>query len=169
MMPLCTTAMRSVACGCALLSVGLPWVAQRVWPMPIVPLSGALAQPAFQVAQLALGAPARQRAGFERGHARRVIAAIFETLERVDELPRHRLMAENPDNPAQVDLPAATRTGFCDLYAAGTGFRKIKMHVSLCQNKARHGRNKNGMLNQCFCLLLDQRLEVREGAWPSLP
>ena len=42
MMPLCTTATRSVACGCALVSVGRPWVAQRVWPMPIVPASGSL-------------------------------------------------------------------------------------------------------------------------------
>ena len=39
-MPLCTTASFSVACGCAFFSVGRPWVAQRVWPMPIVPDSG---------------------------------------------------------------------------------------------------------------------------------
>ena len=40
MMPLCTTAMRPVAsvCGCALRSFGAPWVAQRVWPMPVVPV-----------------------------------------------------------------------------------------------------------------------------------
>ena len=31
------------ACGWALFSVGLPCVAQRVWPMPIAPLSGAAA------------------------------------------------------------------------------------------------------------------------------
>jgi hypothetical protein len=30
----------AVACGWALRSVGAPWVAQRVWPMPIVPASG---------------------------------------------------------------------------------------------------------------------------------
>ena len=40
MMPLWTTATLSVACGCALLSVGLPWVAQRVCPMPVWPASG---------------------------------------------------------------------------------------------------------------------------------
>ena len=41
MMPLCTTAMRFCAsvCGCALVSFGSPWVAQRVWPMPIVGLA----------------------------------------------------------------------------------------------------------------------------------
>ena len=42
MMPLCTIATRSVAMGWALRSEGLPWVAQRVWPMPIVPASGSL-------------------------------------------------------------------------------------------------------------------------------
>jgi hypothetical protein len=70
-----------------------------------------LAQAAFQVAKLALGAAARQRAAFERRDARRVIAAIFEPLERVDELPRDRLMAENPNNPAQVRLPPAASRG----------------------------------------------------------
>ena len=39
MMPLCTTATRpdSSECGWALTSVAGPWVAQRVWPMPVVP------------------------------------------------------------------------------------------------------------------------------------
>ena len=70
-----------------------------------------LAQPVFQIAELALGAAARQRAALQRRDARGIIAAIFEALERVDELPRHRLMAENPDNPAQVRLPPAASRG----------------------------------------------------------
>src|SRR5690348_5216570 len=37
MMPLCTTEMPPLTCGCALVSVGRPWVAQRVWAMPMVP------------------------------------------------------------------------------------------------------------------------------------
>ena len=40
MIPLCTTASLSVAWGWALFSVGRPWVAQRVWPMPTAPCSG---------------------------------------------------------------------------------------------------------------------------------
>ena len=38
-MPLCTTAIRPAAsvCGWALRSLGSPWVAQRVWAMPILP------------------------------------------------------------------------------------------------------------------------------------
>ncbi len=57
-------------------------------------------EPAFEVAQLALGAAAGQVTALERGHACRVIAAIFEALERIDELHRHRLAAEYADNPA---------------------------------------------------------------------
>jgi hypothetical protein len=52
MMPLWATATRSVACGWALLSVGLPCVAQRVWPMPILPASGSRARRASSAASL---------------------------------------------------------------------------------------------------------------------
>ena len=102
MMPLCTTASRSVACGCALLSVGRPWVAQRVWPMPMVPVSGSRCELGLEIAQLALGAPARQPAAFQRGDAGGVIAAIFQALERIDQLRRDRLAAENADNSAHA-------------------------------------------------------------------
>ena len=65
MMPLCTTASLSVACGCALFSVGLPWVAQRVWPMPI----GALQRLAAAAASRDCGACPR-RAGASARRAR---------------------------------------------------------------------------------------------------
>ena len=67
--------------------------------------SGSLAQPLFEVAELALGAAARQRAVLQRRDAGGIVAAVFEALERIDELARHRLTAENSDNPAQVALP----------------------------------------------------------------
>ena len=41
MIPLCTIAMGPQTCGCALTSLGSPWVAQRVWPMPGLPLKRA--------------------------------------------------------------------------------------------------------------------------------
>ena len=100
MMPLCTTASFSVACGCALFSVGRPCVAQRVWPMPIVPASGSRARRGFEVFQLAFGAPPREHAVFERGDARGIVAAIFEALERIDQLRRSRLAADDSDNAA---------------------------------------------------------------------
>ena len=129
MMPLCTTASLSVACGWALFSVGLPWVAQRVWPMPMVPCSGSLCS---RVSRLRSLPSARRRVSaprFERGDAGGIVAAIFEALERVDELPRHRLTAENPNNPAQVALPP--RRIRHALLCAGAGFRKIKMRVPI--------------------------------------
>ena len=85
MMPLCTTATRSVAIGWALRSDGLPWVAQRVWPMPIVPASGSAAEPRLEVGQLALGAAALDVAVHQGGDARRIVAAIFQPLQRVDQ------------------------------------------------------------------------------------
>ena len=43
MMPLWTTAtlLSADMCGCAFTSDGAPWVAQRVWAMPVVPLKRA--------------------------------------------------------------------------------------------------------------------------------
>ena len=91
MMPLWTTATRSVACGWALLSVGLPWVAQRVWPMPIVPASGSRARRVPSVASLPSARRRAERAVLERRDAGGVIAAIFEPLERVDQMAGDRL------------------------------------------------------------------------------
>ena len=93
MMPLWTTATRSVACGWALFSVGLPWVAQRVWPMPVCPSSGSASQPLLQVLQLALGAAALEMLAFERGDAGGIVAAIFKTFERIHQLLCNRRRA----------------------------------------------------------------------------
>ena len=56
-------------------------------------------KPALEVLELAFGAPPRELAAFERGYARGIIAAIFETLERIDQL-RRRLTADDSDNSA---------------------------------------------------------------------
>jgi hypothetical protein len=58
-------------------------------------------QPRLKIAELALGASARQGAMLERGDAGGIVAAVFEALERVDKLPRHRFMAENSNDSAQ--------------------------------------------------------------------
>jgi len=58
-------------------------------------------QPRLEIAELALGAPTRQCAMLERGDAGGIVAAVFEALERVDKLPRHRFMAENSNDSAQ--------------------------------------------------------------------
>ena len=100
MMPLWTTATRGLACGWALASVGLPCVAQRVWPMPIVPASGDDIELGLEVLELALGAQPGQPAAFERRDARRIVAAVFEPPEGGKNVPRHRLASQNANNPA---------------------------------------------------------------------
>ena len=105
MMPLWTTASRSVAWGWALVSLGLPWVAQRVWPMPIAPDSGACESFSLEVAQLALGAPALEAAVLQGGDAGRIVAAILQPLQRVDDLHRDRRPAQNADNSAHRCVP----------------------------------------------------------------
>jgi hypothetical protein len=53
-------------------------------------------------AQLALGTPAGKLSGLQGGDAGRVVAAVFEPLERVDERARDRLTSENAHNSAHA-------------------------------------------------------------------
>ena len=57
-------------------------------------------QARLEVLQLALGAQPRQPAAFERGDARRIVAAVFEPLQGGQDVPRHRPSAENAYDPA---------------------------------------------------------------------
>ena len=70
--------------------------------MPMVPDSGSLREPRFQILELALGAPPRQHAVLQRGDARGIIAAVFEALERIDQLRRSSLLADDSDNAAHA-------------------------------------------------------------------
>ena len=84
MMPLWTTAILPAAsrCGCALRSVGLPWVAQRVWPIPVLPIRPARSQPprgpprGWPVAQHAYGPPFRPWPS-SSGNTRGVVAPVL--------------------------------------------------------------------------------------------
>ena len=93
MTPLWTTATAPLPprCGWAFTSVGAPWVAQRVWPMPICPVEGVSAsrrwrlsmRPADLVSVEAVG-------GEEGGDAGAVVAAVLEAAKPVDEDTRQR-------------------------------------------------------------------------------
>ena len=85
MMPLWTIATGPTMCGWALSTVGAPWVAQRVWAMPIVPPSGSRRQLAREIVELAFGAAAGELAMVDRADAGAVIAAIFEALEPIEQ------------------------------------------------------------------------------------
>ena len=95
----------AVMCGCALRSVGRPCVAQRVWPMPAWPGERLGEQPVFEVAELALGAAALEMAVLDGRDAGRVIAAIFEPAQRVDEIGRDRLLPDNANDAAHAMIP----------------------------------------------------------------
>ncbi len=108
MMPLWTTATRSVAIGWALVSVGRPCVAQRVWPMPIVPCTGSLVEPTREVGELAFGAAALDAAVDQGRDAGRIIAAIFEPAQPFDQPRRDRSLAMMPMMP-HIILPPQPR------------------------------------------------------------
>ncbi len=57
----------------------------------------------FQVFQLALGAAALQMRALQRRNTGRIVAAIFEALERIDQLIGNRPYPKNPDNAAHAD------------------------------------------------------------------
>ena len=65
----------------------------------------------LQVLQLALGAPPLQLAVLERRHAGRIVAAIFEPLQRVDNRARDRPGPENPDNSTHGKSPVRNGLG----------------------------------------------------------
>jgi hypothetical protein len=72
-------------CGCALCTTGAPWVAQRVWAMP-VPLSmPSAATFALSSATRAVLRARRKRAALVDGHAARVVAPVFETAQPLDQ------------------------------------------------------------------------------------
>ena len=58
----------------------------------------------LEITQLAFGAAPGEMSVLDGGDARRVIAAIFETLQRVDELLCHRPFAEDANDAAHRPL-----------------------------------------------------------------
>jgi hypothetical protein len=60
-------------------------------------------QSRFEIPQFALGAPARQMIAFQRGDASRIIAAIFEALERIHNQVCDRTAPKDADNAAHAD------------------------------------------------------------------
>ena len=56
----------------------------------------------LEVLELAPGAPAFKLAVLKRRDASRIIAAVFEALQRVDDRARDRSRPENADNSAHV-------------------------------------------------------------------
>ena len=103
MIPLWMTTTRPEAsrCGWAFSSEGRPCVAQRVWPMPVRPGERLGLDARRQVPELPL-APrhADEAVVAEDGDAGRVVAAVLEALQAVDEDRRRLARTDVPDDAA---------------------------------------------------------------------
>ena len=82
-------------------------------------------EPRGQSLQLALGAAARKLAMIEGGDAGRVIAAILEALERIDQLARDRPFPQNSDDPAH---PSGWPLSCSSALAGGGKWMEIKTY-----------------------------------------
>ena len=105
MMPLWTTATSPVQSrmGCAFVSVGWPWVAHRVWPMPGRHRVRAVFDHFAQVLERtgAGGGPGPpQRPVGLHGHAGGVVAAVLEALEALEQDAQHLAAAGCSDDAA---------------------------------------------------------------------
>ena len=102
MMPLCTTETPSKVCGCAFSSLGRPWVAQRVWPMPTVPFGISAATLPSRFFSLPVARTTVSDVAVEHRHARRVIAAVLEPLEPAHQHRRCLLITDVANDSAHV-------------------------------------------------------------------
>jgi hypothetical protein len=60
-------------------------------------------QARFQIPQLALGATARQKRSLQCRDAGGIVTAVFEALQRIDQLIRDGTASQNSDNAAHAD------------------------------------------------------------------
>ena len=106
MMPLCTTTMWPVQSrwGCAFSSVGRPCVAQRVWPMPYSPSSGLTARTSSRRASLPALRRSSMRAVADDRDAGRVVAAVLEPPQPLDEDGEDLLAADVADDAAHMSV-----------------------------------------------------------------
>ena len=105
MIPLWTTAIRPEAsvCGWALRSFGAPWVAQRVWPMPVVPVIVRVGQFLVQVLDPAGLLGDLQRAvGADDRDAGRVVAAVLQPAQPLDDDVQRRPGTDVTDDAAHA-------------------------------------------------------------------
>ena len=112
MIPLWMTVMSPVQswCGWALRSFGRPWVAQRVWARPIAACGVRSAMAVWRLASLpARFSTKRSPCLVDQGDPGRVVAAVLEAPEALDE-DRARLPgARVPDDAAHVAVSSAPR------------------------------------------------------------
>ncbi len=102
-MPLCTTATRPCEpmCGWALRSVGAPWVAQRVCPMPVVEDGSGFSASAFsRLASLPAFLSLTSDPRVDEGDPGGVVAAVLEPSQTLDDHALGLLLTDVPDDSA---------------------------------------------------------------------
>ena len=106
-MPLWTTTILPVqsVCGWAFSSVGRPCVAQRVWPMPVDAGGRRAVQLLDEVGELARDAVDGEAPVRERRDARRVVAAVFEPLQALEQQRRRLPRTDVADDSAHGVMP----------------------------------------------------------------
>ena len=123
MMPLWTTATRPRAsvCGWALTSVGAPWVAQRVWPMPVLPPRSRGGEFLVQVLDPAGLLRDLQALRADERHAGRVVAPVLQPPQTLDHDVQRRAGADVANDAAHADQPKASgnRTNSARLRCSG--------------------------------------------------
>ena len=107
MMPLWTTTIRPVQsrCGWAFSSVGRPCVAHRVWPIPYSPSSGLPAMTSSSRASLPALRLQLDVAVADDRDPGRVVAAVLEPAQAVDQNRKQLLAADVSNNSAHESNP----------------------------------------------------------------
>ena len=88
-------------------------------------------EPFFQRGELALGAAAAERAVIERGDAGGVVAAVFQALERLDQMAGDRLASDDSDDPAH---PGGWPLCSVLALAGNRKHMEIKTHFAICHS-----------------------------------
>ena len=114
-------------------------------------------QPALEIDQLAFGAAAAELAVLDGGDAGRVIAAIFEPLQRIDDQRRDRRVADNSNDSAHDACPDSRQMPSTAIYGeprrceSQFAFRSVSAVTasSLRRPDRRYGRIEMSVTGDC--------------------
>jgi hypothetical protein len=87
----------------------------------------------FQILELAFGTPPRQRTFLQCRYASRIVTAVFEALERIDQLWRDRLVSNYSDNAAHLLLCPPKPRRRARSQTIGITASKVLVDLSSCE------------------------------------
>ena len=102
---LCTSAIRSpLVWGWALISLGAPWVAQRVWAIPVRPISAHCPVPTPVPLLCPALAHPKLAGTIDYRQTRRVITAVLQTPQPLQQYFRHIPLANSSHNATHTSV-----------------------------------------------------------------